>query len=71
MQNFGDKTRAMGNVERQHGIELRAYLTEQYHGRNRRLADIGADLGVDTGTVSRWMDRLGIPRRVRTRVVAS
>jgi len=53
-------------VEHQHGIELEAYLREQYHDRGLRLADIGDALGVDTGTVSRWMDRLGIDRRIRT-----
>lgn len=56
----------MQQVEDRLGIDLRAYLDEQYHGHGRRLADIGGDLGVDIGTVSRWMDRLGIDRRVRT-----
>lgn len=65
------KTRAMELAEFQHGIELGAYLTEEYHGKNRRLADIAADLDVDTGTVSRWMDRLGISRRIRTKVAAA
>lgn len=55
-------------VEHQHGIDLDAYLREQYHERGLRLADIGMALGVDTGTVSRWMDRLDIDRRIRTTV---
>lgn len=53
-------------VEGQHGIDLSAYLTEQYHDRGLRLADIAEALSVDVGTISRWMDRLGIDRRVRT-----
>jgi DNA-binding MarR family transcriptional regulator len=71
MQNFASrdrKTTAMRLVEAENGIELGAYLTEQYHERGLRLADIGSALGVDVGTVSRWMDRLQIPRRVRTTV---
>lgn len=53
-------------VEAQHGIDLADYLHDQYVVRGLRLADIGGALGVDVGTVSRWMDRLQIPRRVRT-----
>lgn len=56
----------MRQVEEHLGIDLREYLDDQYHGQGRRLVDIGTDLGVDIGTVSRWMDRLGIDRRVRT-----
>lgn len=57
-------------VEAQHDIELVAYLHDHYHERGERLADIASALGVDTGTVSRWMERLGISRRVRTKVAA-
>jgi DNA-binding MarR family transcriptional regulator len=69
MQNFASpnrKTRAMEEVEAARGIELHAYLIEQYHERGLRLADIADALDVDVGTVTRWMDRLGISRRVRT-----
>lgn len=63
----GQKTRAMQLVELERGIELTAYLREQYHKNGLRLTDIADALGVDTGTVSRWMVTLGIPRRVRTK----
>jgi DNA-binding MarR family transcriptional regulator len=63
---FRPKTRAQLAVERQHGIDLPAFLREQYHDHNRRLADIAGDLGLDTGTISRWMDQFGISRRIRT-----
>jgi hypothetical protein len=70
MQNFASpndrKTAAMRLVELQHGVELEEYLTRRYHGEGVRLADIATDLGLDQGTISRWMDRLGIDRRVRT-----
>lgn len=62
------KTRAQIAVEASHGIDLPTYLQVEYHDRGRRLADIGADLGYDVGTISRWMDHFGIARRVRTRV---
>lgn len=70
MQDFAPrpKTRAQLLVERTHQIDLPTYLQVEYHDRNRRLADIGADLGYDTGTISRWMDHFGIERRIRTRV---
>lgn len=74
MQNFAsptrEKTRAMRLVEAEKGIELEAYLTEQYHERGLRLADIATSLDVDTGTVSRWMAWFGIGTRVRTKAVA-
>lgn len=64
------KTRAQQVVEETRGIDLPAFLDEQYHGRGRRLADIASDLDVDTGTISRWMSQFGIARRVRTKVPA-
>jgi hypothetical protein len=71
MQNFAiptrEKTRAMRLVEAEKGVELVSYLTEQYHDRGLRLADIAAALDLDTGTVSRWMAHFGIETRVRTK----
>lgn len=70
MQNLVSrpKTRAQIEVEAAHGIDLPEYLQREYHDRLRRLSDIAADLDLDTGTISRWMDQFGIARRIRTKV---
>lgn len=48
-------------------VDLRELLKDRYETKGLRLADIAIELGVDIGTVSRWMQQLGIPRRVRTK----
>jgi threonine aldolase len=74
MQNFAshsrEKTAAMRLVELEHGIELGEFLHRRYHVDGVRLADIASELSQDVSTISRWMDRLGIGRRVRTVVAA-
>lgn len=64
MQNFGSpvKTRAMQLVELKLGIDLEAYLRENFVSRGRLLKDIAADLDVDIATVSRWKDTFRLER---------
>jgi DNA-binding MarR family transcriptional regulator len=57
------KTLGMQLIERQLGRPLEEYLREQYLKRERTQREIAEDLGVDVGSVSRWMERLGIPSR--------
>lgn len=58
-----DKTQAMEALERAHGIELGAYLREQYVEKSKTTREIGATLGVNQSTVTRWLAEFGIPAR--------
>jgi len=49
-------------VELKLGIELGAYLRDEYVRKARLLKDIASDLDVDLGTVSRWKDAFGLER---------
>jgi hypothetical protein len=60
---FRPKTRAMQLLEIQRGIDLSAYLQEEYVTKGRKQSAIASDLGVDIGTVSRWMAHFGLPTR--------
>ncbi len=62
---FRPKTRAMQLVEMQRGIDLPEYLVREYIEEGRKQREIAADLGVDIGTVSRWMAYFGISTRRR------
>lgn len=57
------KTRPMQQMEHRLGRPLVDVLRERYHEKGQTLAEIATDLGVTVGTVSRWMDALGIDRR--------
>lgn len=57
-------------IEHRIGQSLEGYFEREYVTRGRSQSDIAADLGVDVGSVSRWMARLGIAaRRGRPRKV--
>lgn len=56
-------TRGMRQVEERIGQPLRLYLLDAYLVRELSMVAIGRELGVDKGTVSRWMRALGIPPR--------
>lgn len=58
-------TRGMRQIEARIGRPLSEYLAEAYNVRRLSMVRIGAELGVDKGTVSRWMAAVGIePRHV-------
>ena len=44
------------------GIDLEAWLREQYVAQGRLLRDIASDLDVDIATVSRWKDHFDLER---------
>lgn len=53
-------------IELRLGEPLQVFLGREYTTKGRRLRDIATDLGVDTGTVSRWMAHFGVQTRTRT-----
>lgn len=58
-------TRGMRQIEARLGRPLSEYLADAYNVRRLSMVRIGAELGVDKGTVSRWMAAVGIePRHV-------
>ncbi len=50
----------MRQVEERVGQPIALYLNDAYNGRHLSLTEIGAEIGVDKSTVSRWMRQLGI-----------
>jgi DNA-binding MurR/RpiR family transcriptional regulator len=50
----------MRQVEARIGRSLTLYLQDAYNDRQLSMVQIGAELGVDKATVSRWMRQLGI-----------
>lgn len=50
-------------AESQLGRPLEDYLRELYVDQHLSLRDIGARMGLDVGTISRWMRQLGIATR--------
>lgn len=56
------KSPAMQQLEARLGQPLESFIRERYNaGADQRT--IAAELGVDPGTVSKWMSRLGIQAR--------
>jgi len=58
------KTRAMQIVERDIEEDLEVYLRRRYDIDGANTLQIAADLGVNPGTVSRWMAHFGIEARL-------
>lgn len=56
-------TRGMAQVAVRIGQPVPEYLRAAYLDRRLSMAAIAAELGVDKGTVSRWMAALGIEAR--------
>jgi hypothetical protein len=57
------RTREMQVLEATHGKPINELLTELYVTRGLTVDAVGAALGVTKGTVSRWLERCGIPAR--------
>lgn len=53
----------MQRVEHRLGRSLEDFLTERYVVEECDQRQIAEELGVNVGTVSRWMERLRIPAR--------
>lgn len=53
-------TPGMRQVEERIGQPLPIYLQDAYNDRGLSMVQIGREIGVDKGTVSRWMRQLGI-----------
>jgi DNA-binding MurR/RpiR family transcriptional regulator len=60
MATTGGTTPGMRQVEERIGRSMTLYLQDAYNDRQLSMAQIGAELGVDKTTVSRWMRQLGI-----------
>ena len=57
------RTREMQVLEAAHGKPINELLTELYVTRGLTVDEVGSALGVTKGTVSRWLERCGIPAR--------
>lgn len=57
------KTRPMLRVEERMGEPIEDVLNRLYHEQGKTMPEVAAILGVDAGTVSRWMAALGIEAR--------
>lgn len=57
------KTRPMQALEHRLGRPLDEVLRDLYHGQGKTLDEVATELGVTLGTISRWMDALGVERR--------
>ena len=53
----------MQTVEHRLGEPLEVYLTRRYHEDGLTLREVGAELNLSVGTVSRWLTALGIEAR--------
>lgn len=57
------KTPYMKRIEEKFGKPIDVLLRNLYHGESMTLEAIGEQLDLDHSTVSRWMDRFGIPTK--------
>jgi transcriptional regulator of acetoin/glycerol metabolism len=60
----GLKTKAMQVVEQQIGEPIEDYLRRRYEGDRWTTDEIARELGLNNGTVSRWMAHFGIAARL-------
>jgi len=60
MDQTAGTTRGMRQVEETLGRPIYIYLQDAYNDRGLSMTQIGAEIGVDKATVSRWMRQLGI-----------
>lgn len=61
----------MQRIEAVRGLPMDAILRELYLDRQLTLEQVGGELGITKGAVSRWLDRFGIEvRRTGRRAVA-
>lgn len=61
--NIPIKTPAMQLIEAERGRSIEEVFRELYVDRGLTQREIAAELDIDEGNVSRWMDRLGIAKR--------
>jgi transposase len=57
------RTREMQVLEAARGKPINEILTELYIVEGLTVDAVGAALGVTKGTISRWLERCGIPAR--------
>jgi DNA-binding MarR family transcriptional regulator len=57
------RTREMQELEATHGKPIEDILRDLYVVGGLTVEQVGAELGVTQGTVSRWLDRVGIAAR--------
>lgn len=57
------KTVPMQRTEGRLGEPLEDFLRRRYHDEGKTLRQIGDELDIDAGTVSRWMRTLGVEAR--------
>jgi transposase-like protein len=58
------KTRAMQLIERQIEEDLEVFLRRRYLVEGASTVQIAAELGVNSGTVSRWMAHFDVEARL-------
>jgi hypothetical protein len=56
------KSRAMQIIERRLGVPLEQWIADRY-AAGATQEEIGAELGIEGATVSRWMRELGLEAR--------
>lgn len=57
------KTSLMKLIELQHGKPIEELLRELYWTRRMSMDEVGRELGINQGTVSKWMERFDILAR--------
>jgi hypothetical protein len=65
MQQFSARpmTRGMQLVEAQLGESLEEFLRRRYETEGRTTVEIATELGLNNGTISRWLAHFGIQAR--------
>lgn len=53
----------MRAIEEREGRPIEELLTDLYVTRGLNMRDAAAELGIDKGAFSRWLERFGIPAR--------
>lgn len=52
-------------LEAKHGKSMDQLLRDLYVTQGMRIEDVATELGQTKGTISRWLERFGIPARKR------